>query len=72
VFKDEPNRASSLFAVQHSLEGSAWTGILPGPRNARARQKGERGTEQDEEAAQAQLDMTQRMLPRPNGASPLR
>lgn len=38
----------------------------------RARQKGERGAEQDEEAAPTQLDMTQPMLECRRGASPLR
>jgi len=38
----------------------------------RACQNGERGAEQDEEAARAQWDMPQPMLECPNGASPLR
>jgi len=38
----------------------------------RACQNGERGAEQDEEAAPAQWDMPQPMLECPNGASPLR
>ena len=37
-----------------------------------ARQNGERGEEQDEEAAPARGDMTQTMLECPNCASPLR
>ena len=72
VFKDEPNRVSSLFAVQHSLPGSAWTGTVRAHRKCAGRQNGARGAEQDEEAPPAEWNMTQPMLECPRRASPLR
>ena len=56
MFKDEPNRVSSLFAVQPRLGASAWTGTVR-DCGACARQNGARAAEQDEEAAPAEQDI---------------
>jgi len=71
VFKDEPNRVSSLFAVQRRPEASAWTGTVRVCGEC-AGQNGARAAQQDEETAPAEQDMTQPMLECRGRASPLR
>ena len=56
MFKDEPNRVSSLFAVQPRLGTSAWTGTVR-VCCVCAGQYGSRAAEQDEEAAPAEQDI---------------
>ena len=56
MFKDEPNRVSSLFAVQRRPEASAWTGTVRVCGEC-AGQNGARAAEQDEEAAPAEQDI---------------
>lgn len=67
---------SRIGSPPYSLSNTVWEDLLGlalcGGRGMRARQKGERGAEQDEEAAPAQLDMTQPMLKCLGGTSPLR
>ena len=68
MFKDEPNRVSSLFAVQPRFGASAWTGTVR-VCGVSAGQNGARAAEQDEEAAPAEQHMTQPMLERRGRAS---